>query len=61
MTKTIKDLIKFNIEIEILKKTQAELNQKTHRKAIQLEQVKQKREYRMLKICIRRREKKHKY
>lgn len=39
MTKTIKDLTKFNIEIEILKKTQAEIKMNVKNPVIQLENL----------------------
>lgn len=39
MTKTIKDLTKFNIEIEILKKTQAEMKMNVKNPVIQLENL----------------------
>lgn len=37
MTKTIKDLTKFNIEVEILKKTQAEMKMNVKNPVTQLE------------------------
>lgn len=39
MTKTIKDLTKFNIEIEILKKTQGEMKMNVKNPVIQLENL----------------------
>lgn len=39
MTKTIKDLTKFNIEIEILKKTQAEMKMNVKNPVTELENL----------------------